>query len=552
MKLLKNIFIYGPLYFHTIRHLKAKQIFFRILRSINLQKKTDIAVTHKGIRKSQRSWIKSISKKVFIPEDNKFLFLNLLQIVDSKSDWNNKNYTKLWLYNLHYFDYINSHESNSFNKEKEIIKSWIADNPPFYGVGWDPYPSSIRIVNWIKWLYENNYSNKEIEDSIFLQSKHLFNNIEYHILGNHLFSNAKALIFAGLFFKGQESKVWLSKAEFILKKELSEQILPDGGHYELSPMYHSIILEDILDLYNIFNSHKKNVNHELVESISKMFKWLESMSHPDNKISFFNDSAHGIASSLKDLKVYRRRLKIKLHLEKNDLYFNDLKHSGYTSILQKDIFLVVDRGNVGPNYLPGHAHADTLSFELSIFKNRFIVNQGTSLYEDGAERLKQRGTANHSTLLINDANSSNVWSSFRVAQRAKIVSRSNYINDDLIEISGMHDGYSRLKGKLFHERTWKVLDDKIEIIDLITGKGIQDLKLIFPLHPDVIISGLNDNMVNCKLNEKEVSISFLSEGTVKVKNCNYHPYFGISTPSKKIIYEALRTLPLTLKTVISW
>ena len=37
----------------------------------------------------------------------------------------------------------------------------------------------------------------------------------------------------------------------ILKKELSEQILPDGGHYELSPMYHSIILEDILDLHNI-------------------------------------------------------------------------------------------------------------------------------------------------------------------------------------------------------------------------------------------------------------------------------------------------------------
>jgi uncharacterized heparinase superfamily protein len=552
MKLLKNIFIYGPLYFHTIRHLKTKQIFFRVLRSLNLQKKTDIAVTHNGIRKSPRSWIKSISKKVFIPEDNNFLFLNLLQTVDSKSDWNNKNYTKLWLYNLHYFDYINSHESNSFNKEKEIIKSWIADNPPFYGVGWDPYPSSIRIVNWIKWLYENNYSNKEIEDSIFLQSKHLFNNIEYHILGNHLFSNAKALIFAGLFFKGQESKVWLSKARSILKKELSEQILPDGGHYELSPMYHSIILEDILDLHNIFNCHKKNLNHELVESISKMFKWLESMTHPDNKISFFNDSAHGIANSLKDLEIYRRRLKIKPHLEKNNLYFNDFKHSGYSSILQKDIFLVVDRGNVGPSYLPGHAHADTLSFELSIYKNRFIVNLGTSLYEDGVERLKQRGTANHSTLLINDANSSNVWSSFRVAQRAKIVSRSNHINDDLIEISGMHDGYSRLKGRLFHERTWKVLDDKIEIIDLIKGKGTQDLKLIFPLHPDVIISGLNDNMVNCKLNEKEVSISFLSEGMVKVKNCNYHPYFGVSIPSKKIIYEELRTLPITLKTVISW
>jgi uncharacterized heparinase superfamily protein len=548
------MFIYSSLYFHTIKHLKAKQIFFRVLKYLNVQKRTDVALTYTGISKNTRPWIKSISKKVLIPENNKFSFLNVIQNVSSKDDWNNKNYSKLWLYNLHYFDYINSHEPNTFDKENQIIKTWVADNPAFYGVGWDPYPSSIRIVNWIKWLYENNYSNKAIEDSIFLQSKHLFNNIENHILGNHLFSNAKALIFAGLFFNGPESRVWLSKAESILKREILEQILPDGGHYELSPMYHSIILEDILDLHNIFNSHKKNAKHELAECISKMFTWLESMSHPDSKISFFNDSAHGIASSLNDLEAYRKRLKIKLNLEKNDWHFNDLKHSGYTSIHQKDIFLVVDRGNIGPNYLPGHAHADTLSFELSIFKSRFIVNLGTSLYEDGPERLKQRGSANHSTLLINDVNSSNVWSSFRVAQRAKIVSRSNYINDDLIEISGMHDGYSGFKGRPFHKRTWKVFDDKIEIIDFIKGKGkgIQDLKLIFPLHPNVIISRLNDKIATCQLNEKEISISFSSGGSVKVEKCNYHPYFGVSKPSKKFIYEELRTLPLTLKTIISW
>ena len=70
-------------------------------------------------------------------------------------------------------------------------------------------------------------------------------------MGNHVFANAKALVYAGLFFDGIEANDWLAKGMKILVKECNEQILPDGGHFELSPMYHAIVLEDILDLINI-------------------------------------------------------------------------------------------------------------------------------------------------------------------------------------------------------------------------------------------------------------------------------------------------------------
>ena len=82
-------------------------------------------------------------------------------------------------------------------------------------------------------------------------------------MGNHLFANAKALIFSGLFFDGEEAKSWYLKGFNILKRELAEQILPDGGNFELSPMYHIIFLEDLLDLVNIHRAF----NRELPDNI---------------------------------------------------------------------------------------------------------------------------------------------------------------------------------------------------------------------------------------------------------------------------------------------
>ena len=80
--------------------------------------------------------------------------------------------------------------------------------------------------------------------------------------------------------------------------------------------------------------------------------------------------------------------------------------------------LLLDVASIGPDYLPGHGHADTLSFEMSLFGKRTLVNRGISQY--GIEvRQVERGTAAHNTVVINNENSSEVWSGFRVARRAR-------------------------------------------------------------------------------------------------------------------------------------
>ena len=77
-----------------------------------------------------------------------------------------------------------------------------------------------------------------------------------------------------------------------------------------------------------------------------------------------------------------------------------MSDSGYIRAQLGKVVAHLDVGRIGPEYLMGHAHADTLTFELSHNKQRLIVNTGTSCYGLSKQRLKQRGTAAHNTAII--------------------------------------------------------------------------------------------------------------------------------------------------------
>ena len=389
-------------------------------------------------------------------------------------DWNNLEWEKLWLYNLHYFDDLQAWDASSKKKlHSDLVDKWIRENPPGMGNGWEPYPSSLRIVNWIKWGLAGNSLSDEALHSLAVQARCLFKKLEYHLLGNHLFANAKALIFAGLFFDGPEAGSWLNKGLQILDKQVGEQILADGGHFELSPMYHSIILEDLLDLVNLMNTYGMEVPGIWLNSIPRMTYWLEGMCHPDGDISFFNDAALGIASTLKDLKAYSRRLGfVETALSRKGL--SEFRESGYVRLENRGAVLIADVGKIGPDYLPGHAHADTLSFELSVQGQRIFVNSGISCYGNSQERLAQRGTESHNTMSLDHKNSSQVWSGFRVAKRAYPLGLEvEAMSDKSFRIRCGHDGYTRLAGKPVHWREWLLTQAVLEIKDCVTGGGVR-------------------------------------------------------------------------------
>jgi hypothetical protein len=148
-----------------------------------------------------------------------------------------------------------------------------------------------------------------------------------------------------------------------------------------------------------------------------MLRWLEAMCHPDGEIALFNDAAFGIAPAPAELTATRASCWVTPTPHSRSS--SHLADSGYVRAASRDAVLIADVAPVGPDYLPGHAHADTLSFELSLFGQRTIVNGGTSRYGTGPEREAERGTPAHSTVTVDGENSSEVWAGFRVARRAK-------------------------------------------------------------------------------------------------------------------------------------
>ena len=148
--------------------------------------------------------------------------------------------------------------------------------------------------------------------------------MEHHLLGNHLFANAKALVFAGSFFEGEEADGWRERGRRILSRELSRQILPDGGHFERSPMYHAILLEDVLDLVNLAGAYPETVELGPLsfywDSARDMGGWLQGMCHPDGVIGFFNDAAVGTAPTVAQLTDYAWRLGLRSRAESSRSY----------------------------------------------------------------------------------------------------------------------------------------------------------------------------------------------------------------------------------------
>ena len=149
-----------------------------------------------------------------------------------------------------------------------------------------------------------------------------------------------------------------------------------------------------------------------------------------------------------------------------------------------EAYLVCDCAAVGPDYLPAHAHADTLSFELSLAKQRLLVNSGTSRYGVDEERARQRGTAAHNTVVVDGQDSSEMWGGFRVARRARVSGRVAERKGDTVVIEASQDGYHRLPGRNRHRRRWTLSPQSLQIEDQVSGRR-RSAEAFFHVHPAV-------------------------------------------------------------------
>lgn len=513
------------LLWHTVRHLKPIQIGGRAWFRLHRPKPDVRAAPHR--RELSEAWALPARRRPSQTGPQSFRFLN--RDGDLSGGWDDPRFDKLWRYNLHYFDDLNAENARErTHRHAALVTRWISENPPADGSGWEPYPTSLRIVNWVKWALSSNTLSPEAIQSLAAQARWLTRRLEYHLLGNHLFANAKALVFAGCFFDGAEAQGWRELGLRILGKEIPEQILSDGGHFELSTLYHALALEDMLDLVNAMRAAGLTPPAAWNNKVATMRGWLAAMCHPDGDIAFFNDAAMGIAPPPAELEGYALRLGYPELPPPASRHFAE---SGYVRLQNERAVALVDVARIGPDYLPGHAHADTLSFELSLDGRRVFVNSGTSVYGTGAERQRQRGTAAHNTVTVAGQNSSEVWSGFRVARRARPVGLAIKAEKQATEVACGHDGYTRLAGRPLHRRSLNLMADGLEVADRVTS-GTYSAEARFHVHPDWTVSATNDGTEGAMMSPEGRRIDWQVEtGRGRLQASSFHPEFGVSIPS---------------------
>ena len=443
--------------FNTVKFLKSKQIYYRLFYLFRNRYRKKVGFkysTFSNVKTNNLVLDNSIFSYNSYLGNNEFSFLNLNKTFD-KIDWNYSEYGKLWTYNLTYFDFLNQ-ENISQKQSFELINSFI--NEDNLKDAKEPFPISLRGMNWIKYFVFNNIKNQKFNDYLFSDYEILMDNLEYHLLGNHLLENGYSLLFAAYYF---ENEKFYNKSKEILISELEEQILDDGAHFELSPMYHQIMLYRLLDCINLVKNNSFK-NSELLDFLknkaSLMLSWLKNITYENGDIPLLNDSANNIAPSSISLFEYASSLGL-------DFELVSLSKSGYRKFKTKSYECIIDVGNIGPDYIPGHAHSDTFNYEVRLNNKPFIVDMGISTYESNSQRSLERSTKSHNTVFIDETEQSEIWGGFRVANRAKII--------DLVEenksIKASHDGYKNKN--IIHTRSWSFTEEFIKIEDSVNKEA---------------------------------------------------------------------------------
>lgn len=480
------------LYLRTVQHLRPRQVAAQILRrAYRPPVPRFVGVPALRNVSGPVAWSNHRDR---CRDPFSFQFLNLRRRFDPNCfDWKCSEMPRLWRYNLHYFDYLHEPE-RSRASIAFLLSDWIRENPPGATDGWEPFPLSLRIVNWIKLLLQpewHNCAESSWLTSLYRQAFWLERNLEYHLLGNHLFKNGKALIFAGLFFEGRAAESWLRRGLEILRSQLEEQILPDGGHFERSVMYHAMILGDCLDLFNLC---RREETQELVDlcgtlqaRAEQMVNFLFGMTHPDGEIALFNDAAFGVEASPGKLAEYFENLTGR-KLSSNNHPLQAFPHTGYFVMNpEPGNRMLIDAGPIGPDYQPGHAHCDTLSFELSCGGRRLIVDSGCFHYLNDEIRQYNRSNRGHNVVTVDGLDQSEIWGAHRVARRAEPLNVEFTSQGERLVFSGGHNGYRRLAGRPFHFRHIEWDGEKYLIEDRLTGSGEHHLESRFHVHPDFTV-----------------------------------------------------------------
>lgn len=470
---------------------------------------------------------------------------------------------RLWKYTLHYHGWIAdlargfvAEQDEEYLRQIEShLESWLSDcrlgEPGFSHYPWNSYAIATRLDQWRQLVcllpdsfwQERTQLQKQFARSVAAQAAYLHSHIEWDLRANHLMRDALGLACAGRMLEGELPCKWLAAAAKIIRSQLVEQVLKDGGHFERSMMYHLEMMHDLLKLSSLVDNATAGVIRETWARMAEYAAWFQ---HSDGSSFQHNDGSVTVPRSTLEMGTL---LGIDLDLtQRSGCHW--FRESGLVVWRGDPWTIFFDAGEVGPTYQPGHAHADTLMVECSYREHRLFIDPGTHSYDHDERRRYDRATRSHNTVCIDGQDSSEVWHIFRVGRRARPLDVKVQAGDDHFEATGAHDGYDHLHGSPRHRRTIKlastntleISDDVTSRPDLETDHEVAGGFLVDPVWE--IEQATQGWRLTCA--DEVVDVELQCDRTLELSTASVyaHPQYGIETVAMRIEWSYTGSLPL--------
>ena len=338
---------------------------------------------------------------------------------------------------LHGFDWLRDLRAvggdTPRRRARALVSDWMDTYAAWHPDAWRPDILGRRVSAWLGQYgffcasADDGFRARYL-DSLTRQIRHLNRSLPGCADGESLFVAIKGLILGSVALPGRAAA--LNKGLRLFERQLRRQFLPDGGHVSRCPGTHAQVLRHIVDVRSALLAASRELPPSLINAIDRAAPFLRMLRHNDGSLAMFN-GGQGVPEWFLDMLLAQADARGRPPAR--------APHSGYERITANRALLLIDTGQPAPPGLDATAHAGTLSFELSVGKERIIVNCGHHA-APGPWARASRTTAAHSTLVVDNTNSTAV-SDHGLGRGPENITTKREDSDGASWVEASHDGY---------------------------------------------------------------------------------------------------------------
>lgn len=463
-----------------------------------------------------------------------------------------------------------------------LLRSWLSQNPFGKGIHWcSALEAALRGMSWAvthqilraagleRGLFSLDVGSEALKRSVFHHAWFIRGHLSLHSsANNHLIGELTGLmVICSVFAFGRKSDRWREFAWQQLQSEANKQVWPDGVNKEQALYYHGWVLEYFIIAYKTAATSGLCVPDSFARTLFRMAAFLFRMAPPGDMVNApqIGDADDGVALRFTESKshsYYRDLLATVAEMAGTVLpsgsttnaswyaclapssgscgeraifdrqYPTSYPDGGYAILGRDDFHLVFDAGPLGYPSIAAHGHADALSICLAIDGQWWLVDPGTYAYHSEEKwRNYFRGTAAHNTVVVNNADQSQIGGAFLWLDRAEVSFSGVSVSAEsgIQSCSGQISQYFNAPGvNLARTVSMDAGMRSIRLDDHVSCDSATQVSLSFHFAPslEVVISA--DNVCEARLpgSDLRMRLSFPAESVVELYRGSEEPISG--------------------------